>query len=121
MTAGQNEPWLRAAFIQGQTRDKGIRYVHVDGDAGSSRGMLRLVAARLASLASPGRLPERDHLCYGNHLLIKTGAAGMVKGAQVFPVRLSWIHSPEGLCFQAGGVQAESSCARREAWEDRSG
>lgn len=101
----------------------GVRkgYVHVDGDAGSSRGELQLAAARVASLASPGWFPERGHFYYGNNLFIKIGAAEVVKGAQGFPFGLSWIHLVEGLGFQAGGVQAEPPPARREAWEDHSG
>lgn len=54
-------------------------------------------------------LPERDHLC-GNHLLLKLGAAELVKGAPVFPFSVSQFHLLEGLNV----VQAEPSPARRE-------
>lgn len=89
------------------------------GDAGSSPGILQLMGAHVASLASPGWLPERDCVYYGSHLLIKIRATEMVKGAQAFPFRLSWFHLLEALGFQAGFVQAEP--ARREIWEDCSG
>lgn len=54
-------------------------------------------------------LPERHHLC-GNHLLLKLGAAELVKGAPVFPFSVSQFHLLESLSV----VQAEPSPARRE-------
>lgn len=54
-------------------------------------------------------LPKRDHLC-GNHLLVKLGAAEVVKGTPVFPFSVSQFHLLEGLSV----VQAEPSPAGRE-------
>lgn len=58
-------------------------------------GLLRSILAHTTPFASPGRVPERNHVYYGSHLLTKIGAvahlktaATIVKAARAFPFKL---------------------------------
>lgn len=102
---------MSCGFIQGQMWGYGVvreGSVCAGGDVGMQE-------------PSPGRLQlclasqERSPLC-GNHLLLKLGAAEVVKGAPVFPFSVSQFYLLENLNV----VQAEPFLARTEVQKDHS-